>query len=211
MKKKKILTRKGRAIRWLLAAAGMAVLVWTLLPWQLTPEAALRRELENRQTGEMELVYQTVSTLERPVLLVMNDHVMAGAACKKYNLLQWNCTELDIVEREAGRPFAAGTFREWVYDHDPDKCADYHYVFGVLQDDTVTELRIVFDAAEGGFDQTVRLTEKDWIITESGERLFFCALREEMGLFSWSCSVTGYRADGTATETRQVADMPRWE
>ena len=57
--KKKLLTRKGTALRWSMIALILGGLAWMLLPWNPTPEAAHRQELGYRQAGEAEIVWET--------------------------------------------------------------------------------------------------------------------------------------------------------
>lgn len=208
--KKKTLTRKKIALRWLLAAAALGALAWALVPWALNPEAAHRQTVKRQLAGEMEIVYKMESPRGQTLLISLNDRVVAMGAYSKLHWYQWDCQRLNIAERETGRPFAAGYIAEFYSRAPEEKIYDY-YIFGVVQDEAVTELQIEFDAIEGGYDQSIRLTEEDWITTESGERVFLWALEPEEGNWSRACAATGYLADGTATQTLQIMGNLRWE
>lgn len=209
--KRKRLTRKKKAFRWLFAAVLLGALAWVLLPWALTPEAANRQTLRQRLTGETEVVYQLESPEGRSLLLSLNDHVVAMGAYGKQSWYRWDCQRLDIVEREPERPFAAGYIDEFVYNREPEETINYFYVFGVVQDEAVAEIGIVFDAIDGGHDQAVHLEEQDWLTTPGGERVFLWALEPEVSNQSRACTVTGYHADGTATESLQIMGLPKWQ
>lgn len=209
--KKKLLTRKGTALRWSMIALILGGLAWMLLPWNPTPEAAHRQELGYRQAGEAEIVWETESPMGRKLLIALNEHAVSMGAYTRRGWFHWDSAGLDIVEREADRPFAAGEISEYVYSREPEETIDYFYIFGVVQDEAVTEIFIDFDAITGGHDQSVRLTESDWITTDSGERVFLWAVEPQVGNWARACAVTGILTDGTATETYQLMGIPRWE
>lgn len=210
--KKRILTRKARALRWLLAVVLLAVLAWVLLPWSLTPEAAHDRALEYRNVGETEIVHKMESPLDWILLFSMNDQAVAMGGYRREHWFHWsNYTGVDVVEREAGRPFATGYLRESVYKPGPDKDVDYYYVFGVVQDESVSEILIEFDAIEGGHDQEVILTEEDWLVTDTGDRYFLVALEPEIDNGARAIYATGYLADGSATQTYWMTGAWGWK
>lgn len=198
--RKKVLTRKGKALRWLLAAVVLGALAWVLLPWNFTAKTAHRQDVK-RYVADTQIIYEADSPLGQKLLLSLSDHVIGMGAYKRDHLLHWLTGNTRIVEREPERPFAVGQISEYIHNQDPDKREELFYVFGVIHDESLTEIQINFDAITGGHDQQVCLTKADWLTTETGEQFFVCALEAEIGNWSRAGTVTGYRADGSGTAT----------
>lgn len=210
--KKRVLTRKGRALRWILASVLLAALAWILLPWHLTAEAAHHQAVEEAFIAPTEIAYELESPQGNRRLFSLNEDVLCISVNVPARLGYWRTPWLlECREREPGRPFAVEYAKTTVAEYSPARNVDYYYVFGVVQDEDVTEIVIDFTADVGGHDQTVRLREEDFYSTTSGEQIFLWELEPEVNNLSRSCAVTGYLADGTETETYQLMGMSHWE
>lgn len=214
MKRKKMLSRKRAALRWLAALCLLLAACHLLGLYCLTPGRVLRRVEWELMTGRTSFLASAENPISR------NDLRLSGGPetviLSKYGLSWregWYAEYAVAVERVYDSPFTVGLY-QWVSyrDQQTNTLTSYPYLFGCLEDPAVTELEIVFSAVRGGHDQTVRLTSGDWIAGENGSRFFLCALEPQVDCGEYSCSVTGYLADGTAAgppqkpETRRVLE-----
>ena len=209
--RKKSLTRKGKALRWLLAAVVLGALAWVLLPWNFTAEAAHHQRLRQNYAADTTIVYEDTSLFDRTLLFSLNDHVIGMGVYERHLLFLWDGISSRVVERETDRPYAAGYFCEYEISHDLKESMDFYYVYGVIEDESLTEIQIDFVANVGGHDQSIRLTQSDWITTETGDVIFACTLEPEYGNLSRTLTVTGYRADGSSAATLWLTGPTRWE
>ena len=215
-KRKQLPTRCRRALLWMAALMVLVLACHLLGAYCLTPERVLRKLEQVRHTGETEFLWRDDAPEgwdKGSLRLSGGDHAAILCLYQFYWSGGWKSGSTDYAERRADQPFSAAHYQGWGrYDRDWEKNVDYHYVFGAVEDPGVTELVIFFDAIEGGFDQTVRLTEANWIRNDSGDRFFLCALEPEVGNHSRACSVVGCYADGTMTKRLQLmGSEPRWE
>ena len=130
---------------------------------------------------------------------------------ERHHLFLWDGISSRVVERETDRPYAAGYFCEYEISHDLKESMDFYYVYGVIEDESLTEIQIDFVANVGGHDQSIRLTQSDWIPTETGDVIFACTLEPEYGNLSRTLTVTGYRADGSSAAALWLTGPTRWE
>lgn len=207
--KKKLPNRKRKALRWLLGAAVLGILVWMLLPWNFTPESAHHQALKEQYITGTELVYEEASPFGRKAMFSLNEHVIAGGIYTKRHLLSWEPHALGITEREAERPFAAGYTCE--YDRESRQAVDNYCIFGVIQDENIVSMTLEFRDLTSGYNQSVQLTAADWIVTESGEKVFLWEPEPVIGSRSRDCRILGYYADGTATDVFHPIGVPKWE
>lgn len=215
-KRKQLPTRRRRALRWIAALALLVLGCHLLGAYCLTPERALRKLGQTRHTGETEFLWRDDAPegMEKGSLrLSGGDYAAILCLYRFYWSGGWRSGATDYAERRADQPFSAAHYKGWSqYDRDWTQRIDYHYVFGAVEDSNITELVIDFDAIEGGHDQTARLTEKDWIWNDSGDRFFICALEPQIGNQSRACSVVGVYEDGSLTKRLQLmGSEPRWE
>ena len=92
-------------------------------------------------------------------------------------------------------------------------CEKVEEITSVLEEQPeVVELEIFFDASSDPLDQTVYLTEDDWIRDDRGNCFFLCEIRPGQRVMTLDCSVRGYRADGTTVGMLELLPLiPRWE
>lgn len=210
MRRKKLCSRKGSALHWLAALCLLVATCHILGLYRLTPERALRSVEQTLLTGETAYL----SREENPVsggelrlsrgaeTVILSEY---GFSWKR----GWYVKSAMAAERE--RPFTAAIY-SWVSYRNPQTNTqmEYPYVFGCLEDPAVTELEITCRAEEGGHSQTARLTSKDWIVDENGDRFFFLTLALEKEPLDYSCFAVGYLADGTAMGIPQELSIGNW-
>lgn len=201
MRKKKMLSRKRAALRWLAALCLLLAACHLLELYCLTPGRALRRVERSLLTGRTSFLASTEDPISRNDLRLSGGPETVILSGYGFSWREgWYTEYSTVVERMHDFPFSVGFYQRLLYREDQQTYTrtDYSYIFGCLEDPAVTELEIVFSAVRGGHDQTVRLTSGDWIAGENGDRFFLCALEPQVDCWEHSCSVTGYLADGTA-------------
>lgn len=212
--KKKQISRRRRALRWMAALA--AALAAGLLSgvYCLTPTCALREVEQAYLCGRTEWLCRLPgipgASRESDLRLSAGEHALIlGEYAFTWNR-GWQTSFSFVMEREPERPFSAD-----IYDRalsvGTENYTRYFYIYGALESPDAVQLEIDFVAREGGYDQTVRLTGADYVTTEDGERFFFCALSPEENLYSYACYITAFDAEGTELGTLQAAGIPRWE
>jgi len=210
--KKRLLTRKQLALRWCGVALTLLLGGLWLSPRNLTPEMAHIQEMKSEYGIATEVLFRQPAQPEGELVLSAAGNTVCLGGYAKENRLTWDSRGGRAVAGEAGRPFAVSYMcwgpMEWIGDELHTK--DYYYIFGVLQDDRVERLQIHFRADTGGHDQEVILTEKDWMVTDTGHRYFLVALEPEIDNRGRAIYATGYLADGTATQTYWMTGSFEW-
>lgn len=220
--KKPLTTRRRKALRWCSAAAALLAAVWVLLPRNLTLEMVHERAMEDLLAAPTETLRQTQALLERNyeewlVLAQSRDAVCLGVY-QKAGWLNWRCKCVLAVDREEGRPFAAGHYEESTYvpsfREDDELGSGYDYVYGCVWDPEVVTLEICLrhvDGQDQWHEQTVHLDVADLETDSRGERWFFVpqgqVLPKNYGTY---CSVTAYDSQGNILAKR-LAAVDRWE
>lgn len=221
--KKPLTTRRRKALRWCVTAAALLAAAWVLLPRNLTLEMAHKRAVEDLLAAPAETLYQTQALLERSyeewlVLARSRDTVCLGVY-QKAGWLNWRCQHALTVDREEGRPFAAGHYYEKEYvpsfereNGEPENRYDYFY--GCVWDPAVTTLEIylrMIDAEDQWHEQTVRLDVAEMETDSQGDRWFFVPLGQaSTEITSWTSSVTAYDSQGNVLAKR-LTENDRWE
>lgn len=211
--KKKMLTRKQLALRWCGVVLALLIAGLWLTPRNLTPEMAHIQQMKSEYGIVTEMLCCQSAQPEGELVLSAAGNTVCLGAYTKENRLTWDSRGGRAVTGEPGRPFAASYMHwgpmEWIGDdlHTEDYC----YIFGVLQDDNVEQLRINFRADNGGHDQEIILTEEDWLVTDTGHRYFLAALEPEINNNGRAIYATGYLADGCATQTYWMTGAREWK
>lgn len=208
--KKRVVSRKRQALRW---TAVLVLLVWlshTTGAYCLTPTRVLRSLEREQLTGETEFLAQIDLPEEREgtMRLAGGDHAVILARYQWSLRDGWNANLPHHIERQSEWPFNAMCYYA-PYDASAGRV---YYIFGSVEDPEVVELEIFFDASSDPLDQTVYLTEDDWIRDDRGNCFFLCEIRPGQRVMTLDCSVRGYRADGTTVGMLELLPLiPRWE
>lgn len=213
-RKKNLPTRRRRALRWIAALVLMAAVGHLTGVYCLTPERALRKAEQEHFCGRTEWLCRLPeipdASQERDLRLSAGEHALILGEYAFTWSRGWQSYFYQVLEREIERPFSADLYDRFCFD-DTGNYTRYFYIYGALESPNTAQLEIVFDAQEGGRDQTVRLTEADYITTADGERFFLCALEPEENLYSYACSITAFDAQGEELGKFQAAGIPHWE
>ena len=220
MSRKMVPARRQTALRWLVRAVILLLLLVWLEMRNFTPEAANRHELKSLLVAPVIPVYQIAEPEDNRLILSWNDDVVCLGAYHPYRFLKWTCRSLEIAEREEGRPFTAGANQVHLAegDDDPDTRWDsYYYIFGRVEDPAVETLVVEFKGYEGDDrpnDPTLRKTET-LLVAEMEEyqnqAWFLYAIELSTSIISRSCGITAYDTEGERLGTYQVIGEPRWE
>ena len=208
-RRKRTLNRKQQAIRWVTVLTLLVCLSHTTGAYCLTAERVLRSLEREQLTGETEFLAQLSAPEPREgtVRLSGGEHAAILATYHWNWRVGWYANLTYYVERKSDWPINAGFMNSWRYDD-----TGTYYIFGSVEDPEVTQVDAYFDADDDTLDQTVCLTEKDWIKNERGDRFFLCEIRPEQRVMTLDCSVRGYRADGTTVGMLELLPViPRWE
>lgn len=213
-RKKPLTTRRRRALRWMAALALVVAVGHLTGVYCLTPERALRKAEQESNCGRTEWLCRLPEIPEAPrerdLRLSAGEHALVlGEYAFTWNR-GWQTLFSFVLEREPERPFSADIY-DRSFSVGTEDYTRYFYIYGALESSDTAQLEIVFDAQEGGYDQTVRLTEADYITTADGERFFLCALEPEENLYSYACYITAFDAEGAELGTLQAVGLPRWE
>lgn len=213
-RKKSLTTRRRRALRWITALVLVVVVGHLTGVYCLTPERALRNLEQESFCGRTEWLSRLPeipgTSRERELLLSAGEHALVlGEYAFTWNR-GWQTYFSVVLEREPERPFSADLYDQTL-SVGTENYTRYFYIYGALESADTAQLEIMFDAQEGGYDQTVRLTEADYITTGDGERFFLCALEPEENLYSYACYITAFDVEGAELGTLQAAGIPRWE
>ena len=216
-RKKRLTTRKRSALGWITALVLVVTAghLWGL--YCLTPGRALRKVEQESNCGRTEWIYEDTDPagLDRGTLRLSGGDHAAVLGVYRFSWQEgWESRTVEVLEREPQRPFTARLFSGWSSSEGAEsyvRFTRYFYIFGTLEFPETAELEVTFDAQEGGTDQTVRLTEADWITNQAGDRFFLCALEPEEDLHSYACCITAYDANGGELGTFQAAGIPHWE
>lgn len=208
-RRRRTLSRKRQALRWV---AALVLLVWlshTTGAYCLTPARVLRSLERDQLTGETEFLAQLPAPEPRKgtVRLSGGEHAAILATYHWNWKMGWYANLTGYVERKEDWPINAGFLNSWSYND-----ARTYYIFGSVEEPEVTTLEIYFDASDDTLDQTVLLTEEDWIKSDPGNRFFLCEIKPGYRVRSLDCSVKGYRADGTSVGVLGLTPVnPQWE
>ena len=208
--KKRVVSRKRQALRW---TAVLVLLVWlshTTGAYCLTPTRVLRSLEREQLTGETEFLAEidAPSGVDGTMRLSGGDHAVILAHYAWRWKSGWCSNMAGYVERYPDWPFNAMCSNSW---HSPNNGRAY-YIFGAVEDPEVTKLEVYFDAASAPLDQTVYLTEDDWIRDEKGNCFFLCEIKPGVRVMTLDCSIRGYRADGSTVGMLELLPViPRWE
>lgn len=213
-RKKNLPTRRRRALRWITALVLVVMVGHLTGVYCLTPERALRKAEQEHFCGRTEWLCRLPeipeASRERDLRLSGGEHALVLGEYVFTWSRGWRTLGSLVLEREIERPFSANLY-DGLIAVGTGNYTRYFYVYGALESPDTAQLEIVLDAREGGYDQTVRLTEADYITTEDGERFFLCALEPEENLYSYACYITAFDAEGAELGTLQAAGIPRWE
>ena len=160
--RRSIPTRRRRALRWL-AVLGVLLAVSHLLGvYCLTPGRVLRRAEQEQFCGRTEWLCTLTDLPGREHESLRLSGGERAVTLGLYNFFWrrgWYASTIAVLEREPERPFAAYLYSGWS-STDPETrvMTKYFYLFGALESPEVSRLEIVFDAGEGGHDQTAVLT-----------------------------------------------------
>jgi len=210
-------TRRDKALRWCAAAAALLMCAWMWLPGSKTLAGAHRRAVAETFASPMETLCEVETDSGEWLVLAQNQDAVCLGVYTRRGWLDWRCNGLwPILEREAGRPFTAGSHRVTVKGGDPtrENHVDRHYVFGCVWDPAVETLEIAFcgeNTEEQPTEQTVRLDTADMERDSRGERWFFQPMEPVEGIVSWTSSVTGYDSHGRVLGKQYVSGTGRWE
>lgn len=214
--KKAHLTRRDRALGWCAAAALLAVCAWMWLPGSRTLAAAHRRAVGDFLAFPAETLCEVETDSGTWLILSQNADAVCLGRYYKAGWLNWRCEYLwPVLERDAGRPFAAGSDRVTVEEgRGYDRRVERHYVFGCVWDPAVETVEIFFhgeNSEEQVSEQTVRLDVAAMERDSQGEKWFFQPMDPIKGIVSWTSSVTGYDGQGRVLGRQYVSGLGRWE
>ena len=220
--KKSLTTRRQKAIRWCATAMVLLAAVLVLLPRNLTLEMVHERAMEDLLAAPTETLRQTQALLERNyeewlVLAQSRDAVCLGVY-QKAGWLNWRCKCVLAVDREEGRPFAAGHYEESTYvpsfREDDELGSGYDYVYGCVWDPEVVTLEICLrhvDGQDQWHEQTVHLDVADLETDSRGERWFFVPQGQlSPEITGWRSSVTAYDGQGNVL-VKRLMENKLWE
>ena len=208
--KKRVVSRKRQALRWVVA---LVLLVWlshTTGAYCLTPTRVLRSLEREELTGETEFLAEIDAPEGRKgtMRLAGGDYAVILAAYHWHWRYGWSANFPHHIERQSEWPFNAMCYYA-PYDANAGRV---YYIFGSVEDPKVTKLEVYFDANDDTLDQTVCLTEADWIKNDRGDRFFLCEINPGYRVRTLDCGVRGYRADGTTVGVLELTPVnPRWE
>ena len=216
--KKPLTTRRQKAIRWCATAMVLLAAVLVLLPRNLTLEMVHERAMEDLLAAPTETLYQNVTPFGDWLVLAQSRDTVCLGVYQKAGWLNWRCKCVLAVDREEGRPFAAGHYEESTYvpsfREDDELGSGYDYVYGCVWDPEVVTLEICLrhvDGQDQWHEQTVHLDVADLETDSRGERWFFVpqgqVLPKNYGTY---CSVTAYDSQGNILAKR-LAAVDRWE
>lgn len=214
--RKRRMTRRRSAFRWCAAAAVLLAAAWLLLPWNPTLAAAHRRAMEDTLAAPAETLYQTQLSSGRWLVLAQNEDAVCMATYAKAGWLHWRCAYVLTVDREPGRPFAAGHIGDRVPVQDGGGEAEGYqdYVFGCVWDPAVKTLEVRLlrgDEMEQAHEQVRCLKAEDLETNSRGEKWFYVPMELEASSICWDCSVTAYDSQGNSLGRQLVGGVPRWE
>ena len=217
--KKPLTTRRRKALRWCAAAIALLAAVWVLLPRNLTVEMAHERAMEDLLAAPAETLYQNETPFgDRLVLAQSRDTVCLGVY-QKAGWLNWRCQRVLAVDREEGRPFAAGHYYEQEYvsgfeRRNGEPTSRYDYFYGCVWDPAVTKLEIdlqMMDREEQWYGQTISLNVADLETDSRGEQWFFVPQGQmSPEIVGWCSSVTAYDGQGKVLVKRWMENQI-WE
>ena len=218
MRYNKLPTRRKAALHWVLRALLVLLLLFWLGPRCLTPEAANRQEL-----AMLAELPETVCGIQGPEdnqqLYSWNDDYLCLGAYYRLRPWEWNCRSREIVQREEGRPFAAGVLDIPLQEGSEKPETRWRRawsIFGSVEDERVAIIRVEFegDTGEGWEDdviyrETVELTVAD-MERHEGTPWFLCEIRPEQALVGWGCVVRAFDVGGEHLGTL-LALQQKWE
>lgn len=175
MRRKKMLSRKRAALRWLAALCLLLAACHFLELYCLTPGRALRRLERSLLTGRTSFLASAENPISRNDLRLSGGSETVILSGYGFSWREGWYTEYSFeLERAHDAPFTVGLYQWALYreGQQTNALTRYSYVFGCVEDPAVTELEIVFSAVRGGHDQTARLTSVDWIAGEKRRPLF---------------------------------------
>ena len=208
-RRKRTLSRKRQALGWVTVLVLLVFLNHITGAYCLAAERVLRSLEREQLTGETEFLAQLPAPEPREgtVRLSGGEHAAILATYHWSWRAGWHANLTYYVERKPDWPINAGFMNSW--HHDDTRT---YYIFGSVENPEVTQVDVCFDADDDTLDQTVCLTEKDWIKNEHGDRFFLCEIKPGYMVRSLNCSVKGYKADGTSVGVLELTPViPRWE
>lgn len=218
MKQHNLPARRKAALRWMARALLVLLLLLWLGPRCLTPAAANRQEL-SMLAESPEIVCQTAGPEDTQLLYSWNDDYLCLGAYYRWRPWEWNCRSRQIVEREAGRPFAAGVLDIHLQEGSENPETRWRRVwsiFGSIEDERVSVIRVEFEGdtgdgweADAVYRETVELTVADMERHEE-KPWFLCEIKPTQALVGWGCVVKGFSADGENLGTL-LALLQEWE
>lgn len=217
--RKKLPTRKKRAIWRCVAAAVLLVLIGVLIPRNFTLAAAHEQAMADLLAAPAETLYQTETPTGEWLVLAQSEDTVCLGSYVQEGWLDWRCKRVRAVDREEHRPFAAGS-EYWgggyVDDGNPlgEKNTRYDYVFGCVWDPAVETIEIDFqgnDREEVTTEQTVRLKTAEMETDSRGETWFFVALEPVENIWGWGCSITAYDSQGVPLGKQELPGVAKWD
>ena len=217
--KKPLTTRRQKAIRWCATAMVLLAAALVLLPRHLTLEMVHDRAMEDLLAAPTETLYQNVTPFGDWLVLAQSRDAVCLGVYQKAGWMNWRCKCVLAVDREEGRPFAAGHYYEREYvsgfgRENGEPTSRYDYFYGCVWDPAVEKLEIdlqMMDREEQWYGQTICLNVADLETDSRGERWFFVPQGQlSPEIVSWCSSVTAYDSQGKVLVKRWMENQI-WE
>jgi len=220
MRCKRLPARRQLALRWVVRAVFLLLLLVWLGLRNFTPEAANRQELKPLLNDPVIPVCQIAEPEDNRLILSWNDDVVCLGAYYPYRFWEWHCRSREIAQREEGRPFTAGANQVPLAERNADTISRWdsnYYIFGRVEDSAVETLVVEFKGYErddAPDDPTLRKTET-LLVAEMEEYQevpwFIYTVRLDADIASRSCGITAYDEEGNHLGTYQVIGEPHWK
>lgn len=217
--KKRMTTRRRKALRWCAAAMALLAAAWVLLPRNLTLEMVHERAMEDLLAAPAETLYRNVTPFGDWLVLAQSRDTVCLGVYQKAGWLNWRCKCVLAVDREEGRPFAAGHYYEREYGsgferENGEPTSRYDYFYGCVWDPAVTKLEIdlqMLDREDQWYGQTFSLDVADLETDGRGERWFFVPQGQmSPEIAGWCSSVTAYDSQGNVL-VKRLMENKIWE
>lgn len=218
MRRQKLPTRRKAALRWMVLASVLLVMLLWLGPRHLTSKAANRQELA-MLAEPVEVIHQADGPEDKQLVLSRNDDFLCLGAYYRWRPWEWNCHSREIVQSEEGRPFAAGVLDIHLQEGSENPETRWRRawsVFGSVADERVAVIRVEFEGNTGEgweddalYRETVDLPVAD-MERHAGKPWFLCEIQPAENLFGWGCVVRAFDAEGEDLGTLKAL-LQEWE
>jgi len=206
-RKKKLPTRRKRALRWSAALALLFVLNQTLYICCLTPRQAMRRYEQEYLWPEGEILLELEQGERASTYFVEHGNFLCVGRCIfvwQWQQRGWQYDPTNRTMRENEEAPIWGqrhTVRSNEFTAEGGR--NQHIYFGYVRDPDIVKVEALLRDTETKQEWTVQVSAEEFIETERGHTVFLLEM-ETAPVYGWFSTVTGIYADGTRTEPMNV-------